>query len=477
MTKSRSFASAIILMIWLITACVPVAAPAPAATTAMAPVPAAPTGTPPAATPTLAPATVTPTLTALPGALLPVRGLVAQFERRGASEGYWMGEMLQLFDTRDDLVGHTVREEVALQLDEMVKMGVNTIRYELRSASPASYPDSFVPPYCTVPAKLGLQYPQPTQLELKNLVAFFDLVHSKGVSVDLELINIHMEEQPPYSNTRWIGSILNAVKDRPALDLVTFDGGPFRHDTNGDGKGDQCGGLGEAPLWDGPDSLAANYVQWAIQYGHSLGIPYRKLSSEAIVGDYYSFNQAPGGAEMTDRHHWDPVFTLKSIFDNLNIPNAERTYALSWYEHPKCMTARELPCTEIGPHAWAIETANDIFNTIGRDNGARVVATEMGMMNDLYQAWTTEKALESLVWIMHTHGIDGGCFWQWVNINTSWDFSPRVSETITMRGKKFIYNPIADVMKQLYTQGTVVDPHFDPEAEATAIAVTLEAQK
>ena len=138
MTKSRSFASAIILMIWLITACVPVAAPAPAATTAMAPVPAAPTGTPPAATPTLAPATVTPTLTALPGALLPVRGLVAQFERRGASEGYWMGEMLQLFDTRDDLVGHTVREEVALQLDEMEKMGVNTIRYELRSASPAS---------------------------------------------------------------------------------------------------------------------------------------------------------------------------------------------------------------------------------------------------------------------------------------------------------------------------------------------------
>ena len=436
--------------------------PSPTATPSNAPA----TFTAPA-TPTIAPATLTPTLTPLPGALLPVRGLVVQFDRRGASEGYWQGEMLQLFDTLDDLVGHTVREEVAQQLDEIVKLGVNTIRIDLRSPSASPFPDTFIPPYCFIPPKLGLQYPQPSPLELKNLVAFFELVNSKGLKIELELDNDHMEEQPPYSNTRWIGAILNAIKDQPALDLVTFDGGPFTIDTNGDGIGDQCDGLAEAPLWDGPGSMPANYVQWAIQYGHSLGIPYRKMSSEAIVGDYSTFNQEPGGAETTDGHSWDPVVTLKSIFDNLGIPDAERTYAVSWYDHPKCLGVQEIPCTETGPHAWAIETATNILNVVGRNNGARVVAPEMGLGTDSYQTWTTEKALESLVWVMHTYGIDGGCFWRWVNNNTSEDFSPRFPEAITMRGKNFLFNPVADVLKQLYTQGYVVDPNFDPAAEAT----------
>ena len=469
MTKSWSFGSAMLLMVWLISGCAPVAAHPPTATAARAPATIAASLTP-------ADPTVTPTTTPLPGALLPVRGLDVQFERRGSSEGFWSGQLIQQFHMQDDLLGHTVAEEVALQLDEMVKMGVNTFRFELRSASPASYPDTFVPPYCTLPPVLGLQYPRPTQQELTNLVDFFDLVHSKGVNVELELVNTHMEEQPPENNSLWIGAILNAVKDQPALDLVTFDGSPFSFDTNGDGIADQCGGPAEAPLWDGPGAVPANYVQWAVQYGHSLGVPYRKLSSEAIVGDYYSFNQAAGGAEMTDRHHWDPVFTLKSIFDTLKIPDAQRTYALSWYVHPKCLTARELPCTEIGPHAWAIETATDIFNTIGRNNGARVVAPEMGLMTDLYEVWTTEKALESLVWIMHTYGIDGGCFWRWTNNNNSEDFSPRMAEPITMMGKKFYYNPVADVLKQLYTQGSVVDPNFDPAAQATAMAATAEVR-
>jgi hypothetical protein len=356
---------------------------------------------------------------------------------------------------------------VSQQLDEIVKLGVNTIRFDLIATIESPYPEDFVPPDCSIPAKLGMEYPQPNPLKLKNLVAFFELVNSKGLKIELELGNNHMEEQPPYSNTRWIGAILNAIKDQPALDLVTFDGGPFTSDTNGDGKADQCAGLAEAPLWDGPGSLPANYVQWAIQYGHSLGIPYRKMSSEAIVGDYSTFNQGAGGPEMTDGHSWDPVVTLKSIFDNLDIPDAERTYAVSWYEHPKCLGVRYLPCTEAGPHAWAIETAMHILNVVGRNNGARVVAPEMGLMTDSYQTWTTEQALESLVWVMHTYGIDGGSFWRWVNNNTSEDFSPRMSAPITMRGKKFIYNQVADVLKQLYTQGKVVDPNFDPAAQAT----------
>ncbi len=156
--------------------------------------------------------------------LLPVRGLYVQFERRGYPEEYWSGQVLQLFDTTDALVGHTVHEEVALQLGEMAKLGVNTITYELRSSSPDSAGSTFVAPNCPLPPVLGVQYPQPTELELRNLVAFLDLVHSKGMKVYLRLVNTHMDEQPPTGNTLWLGSILKAIKDHPALDLVLFEG-------------------------------------------------------------------------------------------------------------------------------------------------------------------------------------------------------------------------------------------------------------
>ena len=417
-----------------------------------------------------------PTPTHIPGILLPVRGLYVQFERRGWSDGYWSGQVIQQFHMNDDLVGHTVKEEVALQLDQMEQMGVNTIAFELRSASPASAPDIFSPPYCTLPPVLGMQYPQPTELELKNLIDFFDLVQSKGMKIQLRLVNTHMEEQPPKNNTIWLGAILNAIKDHPALDLVLFEGSPFLIDTNGDGVGDKCGGPAEAPLWDGPGSVPANYVQWAIQYGHSLGFPYPKLSAEAIVGDYYSYNQGPGGPEMTDQHQWDPVFTLKSIFDKLNIPIAERTYALSWYEHPKCLTARQLPCAYADSNSWAIETATNIFNTIGRNTGARVVAPEMGLMSAGDPTWTTEMALESLVWIMQTDGIDGGCFWRWTDFQNSEELDSHIASPIKHRGENFTYNPVADVLKQLYTQGWEADSNFDPVASATSSALTPENQ-
>ena len=414
---------------------------------------------------------------AVPAAtLLPVRGLYVQFERRGWSSEYWSGQVIQQFDTVDQVVGHTVREEVALQLDEMVKMGVNTIAFELRSASPESAGNVFVPPVCPLPPVLGVQYPKPTDLELKNLGEFLDLLQSKGLKVYLRLVNTHMEEQPPENNALWIGSILNAIKDHPALDLVLFEGAPFLVDSNGDSVPDQCGGPAEGPLWDGPGSVPANYVQWAIQYGHSLGIPYRKLSAEAIVGDYYSFYQGPGGPEMTDRHQWDPVFTLKSIFDTLNIPDGERTYALSWYEHPKCLTARQLPCVYADSHAWAIETAAHVFDTIGRGNGARVVAPEMGLMNAGDPTWTTQMALESLVWVMQAYGIDGGCFWRWTDFDNDEEKDSHLATPIKMRGKDFAYTPVAAVMKQLYTQGRAEDPNFDPAAGATALALTPTVQ-
>jgi hypothetical protein len=419
-------------------------------------------------------------------ALLPVRGLYVQFERRGSKEGFWSGQVLQLWNTTDELLGHKVSEEVALQLDEMARMGVNTITFELRSSSPESKDSDFVPPKCPLPPVLGVQYPQPAQLELENLVQFYDLVQSKGIKIHLRLVNTHMEEEPPTSNALWIGSILQAIKDHPAFDLVLFEGSPFMVDTTGDGVPDDCGGPVEPPLWDGPGSIPARYVEWAVQYGHSLGIPYRKLSAEAIVGDYYVFSQGPAGPEATDNHQWDPVFTLKTIFVNLNIPDAERAYALSWYEHPKCMTARQLPCREVGPHAWAVETAQHVYDVIGDESQARVVVPEMGLHTNSKMSewdWTTEQALESLVWIMRQHGIEGGSFWRWTDFLTYEEHNQRLAIPIKKRGKSFVYNPVADVLKQLYTVGSVTGSSFDPAAAATAAvkaeistAATMEAK-
>ena len=68
------------------------------------------------------------------GALLPVRGLYVQFDRRGWASEYWSGQVISGFNTYDPVVGRTIAEEVAAQLDAMRQMGVNTIAFELRAA-------------------------------------------------------------------------------------------------------------------------------------------------------------------------------------------------------------------------------------------------------------------------------------------------------------------------------------------------------
>ena len=74
------------------------------------------------ATPT--PTEILPTATSIPKVLLPVRGLYTQFDRRGYPSQYWSGQVIREFNDYDEVVGHTVKEEVALQLDEMRAMGV-----------------------------------------------------------------------------------------------------------------------------------------------------------------------------------------------------------------------------------------------------------------------------------------------------------------------------------------------------------------
>ena len=155
---------------------------------------------------------------------LPVRGLYVQFERRGWPAEYSPGQVIQNFDQFDAVVGSTVAAEVALQLDTMREIGVNTITYELRTADPVYIPGGEGFPTCNIQPVLGLQWPEPTSTELKNLVALFDLAHAKGMRILLRLTNTHMEEQPPTNSATWLGAILGAVKLHPALELVLFEG-------------------------------------------------------------------------------------------------------------------------------------------------------------------------------------------------------------------------------------------------------------
>lgn len=358
----------------------------------------------------------------------PVRGLYAQFEERGASNGYWSGDLIQRFNDFDPVVNSTVSQEVALQLDKMVAMGINTISFELRSTLPINDFDPYVPPTCPMPHILGLTYPQPDAANLVNLASFLDLAESKGVNVMLRLVNIHMDDLA--DSQTWLGAILGAIKDKPALKLILFEGDTFID--NG-----ACGIPAEPPLWYGPKSQQAEYVKWAIGYAHSLGIPFSRLSAEAIVGDYYVYTIGPSGDE------WDPIATEKRIFHALDVPPAERTYAISIYEHGKCSDARGLYCTPANPHAWARHTLRRVRNTVGWK--AHIVAPEMGDSSNPSR-WQSDRALESLVALFPRFHIDGGSFWQWANNRDSQDSDPTLPQTAKIRGVPFVYNPVEKIV-------------------------------
>lgn len=377
-----------------------------------------------------------------------VRGLYVQFEKRGWPSGYWSGDAIQEFNNFDAVVGHTVKEEIALQLDEMKKMGVNSIAFELRSSHPIWNPGPFLPPECNIGPGLGLQYPQPTLQEIANLTAFLDLVDSKQIKVLLRLVNTYMEEQPPLNNATWLGTILNAIKNHPALELVLFEGTTHLVDTNGDGEKDQCGIPAEPPLWLGPSSVPANYVKWAIQYGMTLGLPANKLSAECIVGSYITGVESPAGPEATDRHLWRPVKVLKQIFDDLAVPESQRTYAISFYLQRKCENANGVPCVDADASVWAEETWKNVFEIIGRKD-SRVVAVEMGL-NKNDPNLTTEQAFETHIKLIKRYGVAGGCFWRWVFFDDNEENDPTLATPIKKRGLTFEYNPVKDKMAQYY---------------------------
>lgn len=367
----------------------------------------------------------------------PLRGLYVQFERRGWSSEFWSGQVLQSYEDFDSVLGRTVREEVEYQLRLMSGMGINRITLELRAADGDG--DSAFP-LCHVSPALGLRWPQPTGVELRNLKAFFDLVDRLGIKVWLRLVNTHMEEVPRTRSAQWLGAILGTLKGHPALDLVLFEGNIRQVDLTGDGVSDACGIAAEPPLWLGPTSAPARYVRWALSYGRSLGLPARRLSAQAVVGDAFIDSQPPNPT-ATDGHLWSPIVTLRRLFDLVGFPAAKRTYAISLYEHSKCTNLQGSPCVDADPHLWADETLGRVFDVVGRGNGARVLAPEMGLYAG-QAAWRTEWALESLITLMEKHGVQGGAFWRWTSFETREDADPQLAEPVKRRGVDLVYNRV-----------------------------------
>lgn len=387
-------------------------------------------------------------ITVQPSALI-VKGLYVQFERRGWPSGYWPGDALVMWDSTDAVVGSTVGVEIGAQLDAIAAMGVNTIAYELRSADATFDPAGYVPPTCNIPPVLGVRWPQPLPVEMAGLGKLFDAAQARGIKILLRLTNNHMEEEPRTNSEAWLGAIFDAIGAHPALDLVLFEGTPKTIDTDGNGTNDACGVTAEPPLWLGPQATPARYIRAAITLARARGIPANRLSAQAIVGSHLMLSEPPAGPSATGGHLWDPVQVLKTIFDDLAIPDDQRTYAISFYEHARCSVTGGLPCTDVPPDAWADSTLRRLFVAIGPTSRARVIAVEMGNLNPS-GAWTTEQALQSLVTRMRSRGVAGGALWRWTLYENAEASDPTLPTPVKNRGPGFSYTGVKTLLEALY---------------------------
>jgi hypothetical protein len=339
--------------------------------------------------------------------VLQTRGIWVSFERPGSPTGWSSGELL------DAIGSASVRGEVVRQLKLMRAMGANEIVFEMRSAD-GPWPVSSAYPDCERATTLGPRWPDPTVVELSGLRTLLDLVHAQRMRISLILNSTHMEESPPSGNARWLSAILGAVKDKPALDLVMFGGDRRRVDAVAplDGAPDSCGGESEAPLWLGPDSVEAKYVEWAIGHARSLGVPPVKLTAEAIVGDYRQEVRQGASSAATDGHLWPTLEVLRTIFDRLGFPASQRTYAISYYPHVKCafVDTTWVPCTEQEQHAWSDETLRVSRERVGPL--ARLFVAEFGTQSS---SWSHEATVEGLGALLGKHRVEGAVYWQWVN--------------------------------------------------------------
>jgi hypothetical protein len=397
-------------------------------------------------------------------------GLWVQIERRGYPALYSNGELLRGWNTYDPLVASTYAQETALQFSKMRAMGVNTVVFELRT-SDIDYAGHEAFPDCKINYVLGPQWPTPAADDLAALRSYFDLAQTMGLKVWLILNNTHMEEAPALHSQGWIGAILTAVKNHPALDLVMFGGGTHVVDLDGDGVPDHCGGQSEAPLWLGITSTEAQYVAWAIAYGHSLGIDHRLLSAEAIIGDIIMEGQQPANAGAEDGHLWSPMAVMKSVFDQLQIPSNRRTYAVSFYQHTKCFDAPSWwtcsPDVDVFP--WADQSLQSAVQKVAADRGARIVAAEFGRGNSV--PIPTERSFEYAIELFRKYGLFGGVFWRWASFNDSEDFDPSLDDPVKRRGVSFTYNPVKKEITDWggYHLASIPNGSFELDANADGL--------
>jgi hypothetical protein len=376
--------------------------------------------------------------------LLSQVGLWTQIERRGNLYGYYSGELIKTFNQFDPQVGHTVAEEAGLQLDKLKSLGVNHILFELRTADASTAADTCATtgifPSCTVCTSLGPDWPQPTAQQLAGIKAFFDLVASKGLKIDLLLTSTHMEQAGSINSKKWFGSIFDTVKGHPALKLIVFGGDKSKIDTNGDGVADACGSQGgEPPLWLGPKSYAAKYLKWVMLFAMSRGISAKQLSAESAIGDFFVDSEPPAGPDATDHHLWKPIRVMKAIFDDLKVPNASRIYAMSFYSRFKCSSAQHLTCTEMAPHQWAEDRLQDAIKVISPVPSSHMVATEVGTLDP--KRWPAERAYESIGLLLGKYRTAGGNFWRWTSFSTAEDNDPKFAKAVKKRGIGYVYLP------------------------------------
>ncbi len=392
---------------------------------------------------------VAATLTVAASAL-PIRGLYTTFDKRGFPNGYYSGDAIQTFTRQDPDVPSLgiVRDEIARQLDAMRALGVNSITFELRSSNPVW--EEFRYPSCNISPSIGLFFPSPPPADLDNLVAFLDLVQSKGMKVMLRLVNTYMDEAYRQQSTTWLNAILSRVKGHSALELVLFEGDERFRDSDGNGTKDECGIQAEPPLFMGPDRPAAQYVQWAIAYAMSLGYPARQLSAQGIIGAYVIDMELGAGRNFQNSRQWHTLGVMKTIFDRLGVPDDQRTYAISMYQARRCQFASGYACTDAAPSVWAEETIKRAWSKVGLRSRARMVAVEFGSNYPVATNYNADQAFESSVLLMRKYGMEGGAFWRWVNYTNAEDADSQNPWAVKWRGAAPRYTPVADVMRRLY---------------------------
>jgi hypothetical protein len=369
-------------------------------------------------------------VTVTPGKL-DLRGVWAGFEDVGSSSGFYNGDTIKNFDT--------VAPQLSAQMDLMVQMGVNVISFPIGATDATALPPG--PPTCNTPPVAGALWPQPSQTELDGLVKVLDLAQSKGLRVLLELQHTHFEEIPPTNATTWLTALINDVKAHPALELVTFMGDVH---VNNFGGTPSCGLGAEPPLWLGPNDVVYQHLKFELSLGRSLGLDPRKISAEAIVGDY---NLELGATSTAPQHLYSPIAMLKQLFDELSWPVDQRTYALSFYFRNKCDVSTA--CTEIGPAAWADATGQYISSVVDFSSGSRAVAVEWGTL--IGGGSTPDAAVPGITTVMQKYGISGGAYWIWVDTDDNYEASLPFAEGVLKRGSTLQFNPVHDELVSAYS--------------------------